>query len=125
MTPTNLNSDKVYSFTDVYYAWKGIRTATGENDPETGSPIYEYKNYSCEKTVTINWEKSEGEIYPLGNYNITFKRNIKTTIRINTNKIPVNGEITVTKEENQLADDENEYLIEGGDVLEVPVNSEP
>ena len=77
------------------------------------------------KTVTINWEKSEGEIYPLGTYNITFKRNIKTTIRINTNKIPVNGEITVTKEENQLADDENEYLIEGGDVLEVPVNSEP
>lgn len=124
LTPEVPSSNKIYSFFNTYDAWKGIRTATGE-DPETGAPIYEYVNYTSVKTLSINWEKSEDNIIPLGSYDVTFKRNVRTTIRIDVANLPsVSNGITVTREDTPISDDENEYEISGGEIIEIPVNSE-
>ena len=123
LTPEFPESDKIYSFFNTYDAWKGIYNRTGE-DPETGSPIYEYLNYSSVKTLNINWNKTEDDIIPLGNYDVTFKRNVRTTIRIKVENPSYSNGITITREDVAISDDENEYNIEGGKITEIPVNSE-
>lgn len=125
LTPSIPESDKIYSFVDKYNAWKGIYTQTG-TDPETGEPTYEYKDYSSEKTLEINWTKENGEVIPFGTYKVTFKRNVRTTVRIDVAELPsVSNGITVTREDTPISDDDNEYEIGGGEIVEVPVNSEP
>ena len=124
LTPEVTASDKIYSFYDAYYTWEGIYEKIG-TDPETGKGIYEYKDYSCVYTLDINWTKADGDVIPLGTYNVRFKRNVRTTIRINVENLPtVSNGIIVTKEETSITDDENEYEISGGEIVEVPVNSE-
>ena len=124
LTPSIPENDNIYSFNDKYNAWKGIYTQTG-TDSETGESIYEYKDYSSKKTLEIKWTKDDGTVTPFGTYKVTFKRNVRTTIRINVAEIPsVSNGITVTKEETAITDDENEYEISGGEIVEVPVNSE-
>ena len=121
LTPSSLTSDKIYSFANAHQAWKGIYKGT---DSDTGEPIYE--NYSSKKTLEIKWNKGDGTVIPFGIYSVTFKRNVKTTICINVADLPsVSNGITVTKEETTITDDENEYNISGGKIVEVPVTSEP
>lgn len=123
LTPEVPTSDKIYSFYDIYSAWKGISTQTGTDD--TGKPIYEYKDYTSEKKLTVNWTKEDGTVVPLGIYKVTFKRNVRTTIRIDVANLPsVSNGITVTREDTPILDDENEYEIGGGEIVEVPVDSE-
>ena len=104
LTTTNYEKDNIYTFTD-------IRGAYYNND------------YSAEKNLTITWTKDNGEVVPLGTYTVTFKRNVKTTIRIKAGDLSINKGITVTKEDTPFSDDENEYIIEGGEIITVPVNS--
>ncbi len=104
LTTTNYENDNIYTFSNIFTAYKN-------ND------------YSAEKDLTITWKKDNGEVVPLGTYTVTFKRNIKTTIRIKAGDLSINNGITVTKEDTPFSDDENEYIIEGGEVITVPVNS--
>jgi hypothetical protein len=124
LTPSILEHYSIYSFYDAYYAWKGTYTQTG-TDSETGNPTYGYVDYSSTKEVTVTWTKENGDVIPFGTYFITFTRNVKTTIRINVAELPsASNGITVIKEDTYISDDKVEYNIEGGEIIEVPVNSE-
>jgi hypothetical protein len=85
--------------------------------------MYETLSYRSEKKLTISWKKADGSITPMGAYTITFKRNVKTTIRIHAEDLNLENGIKVYKEETPMADDEHIYDITGGKVEEVPVNS--
>lgn len=122
LTPENPTSDKIYSFSDVWRAWYGMTMPTGNYDPETGNMIYEQVDYYNEKTLTVNWVKSEDNVVPLGNYKVTFQRNVKTTIRIKAEEIASSKGMSVTREDTEITLDDTEYVIEGGKVIEVPIN---
>ena len=104
LTTTNYENDNIYTFSDILSAYKN-------------------SDYSANRDLTITWTKDNGEVVPLGTYTVTFKRNVKTTIRIKAGDLSVNNGITVTKEDTPFSDDENEYIIEGGEIITVPVNS--
>lgn len=122
LTPDNPVSDKIYSFSSVYNAWKGIAVPTDTYDPETGMHIYEYVNYYNEKTISIKWIKSTDNVVPLGTYNVTYHRNVRTTVKIKAEELSTSNGITVTKETSPITDDTKEYQIEGGKVVEVPLS---
>ena len=122
LTPEEPKSYHIHSFSSAYGAWLGIKTST--YDPETGKEIIEYKNYTEERTLEVYYTNSNGEVTPLGNFNVTFKRNIKTTIRIKVGDLlAINNTIAVTREETEITNDDNEYIIEGGKIIEVPLSS--
>lgn len=101
---------------------------------ETYESIYTFNaivstwNYACRnelytssKKLTITWNKADGTVLPMGTYAVTFKRNVMTTIKINAENLNMDNGIKVYKEEVSMANDENEYVINGGTVTEVPV----
>ena len=109
----NLTDEKpeyygVYCFGSPWSAWKGVN---GEN-------------YYISKNLKVEWTKDDGSVTPLGTFDVTFKRNIKTTIVIKVADPSQQNGIVVTKEETRMADDENKYVIEGGTITEVPVTSQ-
>ena len=59
----------------------------------------------------------------MGTYEVTFERNVKTTIRINAEDSGIDGGIIVNKDSSIIIDDDNIYYISGGTVTEVPVTS--
>ena len=65
--------DDIYTFYDILGAWQGKWNSNTE--------AYDL-NYTINKTLTISWNKADGTIVPMGTYPVTFKRNVKTTIRI-------------------------------------------
>ncbi|MBR5480484.1 MAG: hypothetical protein IKU85_02130 [Bacteroidaceae bacterium] len=101
-------SNGIYGFRYIWSAWKGING----------------KDYYSTKHLTISWTKDDGSETPLGTFDITFKRNIKTTIVIKVADPSQQNGIVVTKEETRMTDDENKYVIEGGTITEVPVTSQ-
>lgn len=109
-------SDEIYTFSEIYSAWEELYS-----DADTMEPIYQRHERS--KKLTISWKKADGSIVPLGTYTVTFKRNVKTTIRITAENLNMDNGIKVYKEEAAMTDDENIYEIEGGKVTEVPVTS--
>ncbi len=93
-----------------------------------GTPTGTYENYYATKTLTISWTKDDGLVLPLGEYSVTFKRNVKTTIRIKVkDQSDITNGIIITREEAAMTDDENEYVIEveDGTITEVPVTTVP
>lgn len=120
VTLTNSNSehDGIYSFCVPKYAWQGIwDTATGI-----------FANYYETLTLTLNWTKDDGFVVPLGQYSVTFKRNVKTTIRIKVkDKSDISNGIVITREEAPMTNDDKEYVIEveDGTITEVPVTTTP
>ena len=109
--------DNIYSFYYIRDAWRGLEI-WNEN-----MGMWEYKNYTIDKNLTISWKKADGSVIPMGTYTVTFKRNVKTTIRIHAEDLNLENGIKVYKEETPMADDEYIYDITGGKVEEVPVNS--
>jgi hypothetical protein len=59
---------------------------------------------------------------PMGSYNVTFERNVRTTIRIKVDDLSSPNGITVNKEFAEFVDGSKEYFIQGGDVVEIPIN---
>ena len=110
LTPENPVSDKIYSYSNNYtYAW---RTAV-YNPAET------YKeNY----IVNVTWVKSENDRVPMGSYTLSFERNMRTTVRIKVENNSTNNGISVNKEQSPITDSSNEYYIQGGQVIQVPIN---
>ena len=114
LTPEEPESDKIYMFSRIWDAWNGLL------DVESGV-IY---NYSTTKLINITWTKDDGSSTPIGTYAVTFKRNIKTTIRIKLEDLGLQNGIVITREDTPMSGDDNEYVIEGGEITEVPVTTE-
>lgn len=108
LTDENPEYNGVYCFGSPWSAWKGVNGG----------------NYYTTKYLRVYWTKDDGSETPLGTFDVTFKRNIKTTIVIKAADPSQQNGIVVTKEETRMADDENKYVIEGGTVTEVPVTSQ-
>lgn len=119
LTSENPQYTGIHSFDDVRQAWLGKEVETGVD--EDGEPIYGYENYTNEASITINWTKAEDDVTPLGTHKVTFERNVKTTIRIKMEEVSISNGVTITREDTPLTDDDNEYVIEGGSVVEIPV----
>ena len=113
LTPTNLEDNNIYTFWNYKQAWFG-----------TYKTVDELVEYYTTVPLTISWTKDDGSVTPLGTFNVTFKRNIKTTIVIKVADPSQQNGIVVTKEETRMTDDENKYVIEGGTITEVPVTSQ-
>jgi hypothetical protein len=101
----------IFSFSDIQGAWRG----------SWNSKTQLYENYYCAKALTISWTKADGSVVPLGTHAITFKRNIRTTITIDVKDTSLNNGIRITMDDAPMADDEKEYEISGGTVIETPV----
>lgn len=114
------NYESIYTFECIGDAWRGI-PISGSYDSTTGK--YEYENYYSDKFLTIYWKKADGTIVPMGTYTVTFKRNVKTTIRIKAENLDLDNGILVYKEEVSMADDDVIYDISGGTVVEKDVTS--
>lgn len=113
LTPTCLEDNNIYTFVDYGQAWFGTY--------KTADELVEYYTTT---PLTISWTKDDGSVTPLGTFNVTFKRNVKTTIVIKVADPSQQNGIVVTKEETRMTDDENKYVIEGGTITEVPVTSQ-
>ena len=107
------NYESIYNFFDTKNAWRG----------RWNSSTQEYENYYLDKHLTIYWKKADGTIVPMGTYLVTFKRNVKTTIRIKAENLNLDNGILVYKEEVSMADDDVIYDISGGTVVEKDVTS--
>lgn len=107
----------IYSFGNFYCAYSGIEVYD-DNDN-----LIRIDNYTSDATLDIKWTKEDGTILPLGEYTVTFKRNVKTTIKIKAENLNVTNGITVTKIEETMVEDDNEYIIEGGEVTEVEITN--
>ena len=117
LTPVSPVYEHIYSFTNYISAWRGIEIY------DSATNTYTYGNYSTKKYLNVNWTKADGSVIPLGNFEVTFERNVKTTIRIKAEEAGSSNGITVIKETNPIVDGDKEYVISGGTVTEVPVNS--
>lgn len=106
--------EDIYTFNYIQDVWNDRYWNNNTNK-------YEYGNYKSEKKLTLNWNKADGTAVPMGTYNVTFKRNVMTTIKIKAENLNLDNGIKVFKEEVAMIDDENIYEIEGGTVTEVPV----
>ena len=71
--------------------------------------------------VSISWQKNDGAIVPLINKEVTFKRNIKTTITVKVNDSSVNQGLNITEEKNELQPGEN-IVLESSGAGNTPVN---
>lgn len=114
------NYESIYTFSWITDAWRG-RSISGSYDSTTGK--YEYENYYTDKHLTIYWKKADGTVVPMGTYLVTFKRNVKTTIRIKAENLDLDNGILVYKEEVSMANDDVIYDISGGTVVEKDVTS--
>lgn len=71
--------------------------------------------------VSISWQKNDGAIVPLINQEVTFKRNVKTTITVKVNDSSVNQGLNITEEKNELQPGEN-IVLESSGAGNTPVN---
>ena len=85
------------------------------------SLAYSTNNYSEEIRTEIYWTKNDGVVVPLGTHNITFKRNILTTITIKVADITTENGIGITLENKEM-DTEN-ITIENGEIVDTNVNT--
>ena len=74
-------------------------------------------DYSETIPVSISWEKADGAVVPLINKDITFKRNVLTTITIKVKDTSINNNIDITQESGEMAKGEN-ITIESGTGLD-------
>lgn len=107
----NPETDAIYSFKMLRDAWRGI------HNWETDS----YEEYYRNKVLVISWIKADGSSTPLGSYDVTFKRNVRTTVKINVEDASLPNGIRVVRMDNALSGDDKEYVITGGQVIKVPV----
>ena len=88
---------------------------------ETRKAWQQYEDYTVTKKLYITWTKNDNSVTPLGTYDVAFKRNVRTTIRINLENFGLTNGLEISKEENEMTNDENEYVIENGVITETKV----
>ena len=114
LTSGNPEYNGIYCFSEIRDAWFG-----------TYKTVDELVDYYTTKQLTIKWIKDDDSVTPLGTFEVTFKRNVKTKIRIKVTDPGVQNGIVITREETPMTDDDKEYVIEGGEITEVPVTTTP
>lgn len=113
LTAANPEYNGIYCFSEIRSAWFG-----------SAGPVQPV-NYYTTKQLTIKWTKDDGSETPLGTFDVTFRRNVKTKIRIKVTDPGVQNGIVITREDTPMTDDDKEYVIEGGEITEVPVTTTP
>lgn len=93
---------------------------TFENEYHSGNR-WTADTYTETILVSISWQKNDGAIVPLINQEVTFKRNIKTTITVKVNDSSVNQGLNITEEKNELQPGEN-IVLESSGAGNTPVN---
>lgn len=93
---------------------------TFENEYPSGNR-WTADTYTENILVSISWQKNDGAIVPLINQEVTFKRNIKTTITVKVNDSSVNQGLNITEEKNELQPGEN-IVLESSGAGNTPVN---
>lgn len=93
---------------------------TFENEYPSGNR-WTADTYTETILVSISWQKNDGAIVPLINQEVTFKRNIKTTITVKVNDSSVNQGLNITEEKNELQPGEN-IVLESSGAGNTPVN---
>ena len=63
--------------------------------------------------VSVTWERADGASVPLANREITFKRNVLTTITIKVDEAYIEGGVDLEQEDTEMTEGEN-VVIEGG-----------
>ncbi|MBR5480485.1 MAG: hypothetical protein IKU85_02135 [Bacteroidaceae bacterium] len=114
LTPTNPENNNIYVCDDVYAAWEELDASMM------------HMPYTEKRILDIKWTKDDGFLEPLGQYSVTFRRNVKTTIRIKVkDKSDISNGIVITREEAPMTNDDKEYVIEveDGTITEVPVTT--
>jgi hypothetical protein len=86
-----------------------------------------YANDEYTETISteIIWTKADGVVVPLGTHNITFKRNVLTTITIKVADATIeNGiGITIDDEEKNMGEGDN-LTVENGEITDTTVGTE-
>ena len=77
---------------------------------------------SVSHATTITWEKSDGAIVPLGEFNLTFKRNKMTTVTIKVNDMSAENGIGITLDDEEMTEGDN-ITIENGKIIDTNVNT--
>lgn len=116
LTPTNPENNNIYVCDAVRAAWEELDASMM------------HMPYTEKRILDIKWTKDDGFLEPLGQYSITFRRNVKTTIRIKVkDKSDISNGIVITREEAPMTNDDKEYVIEveDGTITEVPVTTTP
>lgn len=116
LTEDKPSYESIYTYSNIYAAWLGNAIWNDESED------YEYETYTSEKKLILTWIKDDGSNLPMGTYNISFKRNVKNTIKIYVADITESKGIAVTKIETSW-DHEKEFEIKDGEVLEVDQNN--
>lgn len=93
---------------------------TFENEYPSGNR-WTADTYTENILVSISWQKNDGAIVPLINQEVTFKRNVKTTITVKVNDSSVNQGLNITEEKNELQPGEN-IVLESSGAGNTPVN---
>lgn len=93
---------------------------TFENEYPSGNR-WTADTYTETILVSISWQKNDGAIVPLINQEVTFKRNVKTTITVKVNDSSVNQGLNITEEKNELQPGEN-IVLESSGAGNTPVN---
>lgn len=81
------------------------------------SEISNNDNYSETFYISVKWVKADGAIVPLINKDITFKRNVLTTITIKVKDTSTNNNIDITQESGEMTQGDN-ITIESGTGLD-------
>lgn len=103
ITKNNNQVNNVYTFNDVENAWLS-------------------NQYTQTNKVIINWHKPDNTILPLGTHDVTFKRNATAVIKINIDNDGVDSGLGVEIEDEGNMEDDEEIVIQDGEVVETDVN---
>lgn len=88
--------------------------------------IQAYKNDEYCETIqtTINWNKPDGTVIPLGTHEIKFKRNKMNVVNIELNNNHGDGNIGVTTDDSEMTDNEEETTIKDGEIADTNIDTQ-
>ena len=89
------------------------------------SVVQAYKNdeYSENIPTTINWNKPDGTVIPLGTHNIKFKRNKMSVVNIELDNNQGLGNIGVIVDDCDMEEDDEETTIKDGEIADTNLDN--
>ncbi|GAA6530352.1 hypothetical protein LPYR103PRE_23250 [Segatella asaccharophila] len=102
ITYPDTTTQDIFTFDNVYGAWA-------------------QDNYSETITVSISWTKADGAVVPLATQDVTFKRNMLTTITVKVNDATIKNGISINTESTSMGEG-GSVTINGGSSDSTKVN---
>lgn len=84
---------------------------------------YKYDDYNETVQTTINWNKPDGTVIPLGTHNIKFKRNKMSVVNIELDNNQGLGNIGVIVDDIEMEEDDEETTIKDGEIADTNINN--